>query len=95
MAKLHDIIIRPLVTEKTARAEADNNVYTFEVGINANKVQIADAVQRLFGVKVETVRTQIVRGKIKRFGRFSGKRNNWKKASVQLAEGDILNFFEN
>ena len=95
MAELHDIIIRPLVTEKTARAEADNNVYTFEVGINADKVQIADAVQRLFGVKVETVRTQIVRGKIKRFGRFSGKRNNWKKASVQLAEGDILNFFEN
>ena len=95
MAELHDIIIRPLVTEKTARAEADNNVYTFEVGINANKVQIADAVQRLFGVKVETVRTQIVRGKIKRFGRFSGKRNNWKKSSVQLAEGDFLNFFEN
>ena len=68
MAELHDIIIRPLVTEKTARAEAENNVYTFEVGIDSNKVQIADAVQRLFGVKVETVRTQSVRGKIKRFG---------------------------
>ena len=95
MAELHDIIIRPLVTEKTARAEAENNVYTFEVGMSSNKVQIADAVQRLFGVKVEAVRTQIVRGKYKRFGRFSGKRSNWKKASVQLADGDFLNFFEN
>ena len=95
MADLHDIIIRPLVTEKTARAEAENNIYTFEVGIDSNKVQIADAVQRLFGVKVEAVRTQIVRGKVKRFGRFSGKRSNWKKASVQLADGDFLNFFEN
>jgi large subunit ribosomal protein L23 len=95
MAELHDILLRPLVTEKTARAEADNNVYTFEVGINSNKVQIADAVQRLFGVKVESVRTQIVRGKNKRFGKYTGKRSNWKKASVKLAEGDLLNFFEN
>jgi large subunit ribosomal protein L23 len=95
MAELHDILLRPLVTEKTARAEADNNVYTFEVGIHSNKIQIADAVQRLFGVTVESVRTQIVRGKNKRFGKFSGKRNNWKKASVKLAEGDLLNFFEN
>lgn len=95
MAELHDILLRPLVTEKSARAEADNNVYTFEVGITANKVQIADAVQRLFGVKVESVRTQIVRGKYKRFGKFNGKRSNWKKASVKLAEGDLLNFFEN
>jgi len=95
MAELHDIILRPLVTEKTARAEAENNVYTFEVGMDSNKVQIADAVQRLFGVKVESVRTQIMRGKFKRFGRFSGKRSNWKKASVRLADGDFLNFFEN
>ena len=95
MAELHDILLRPLVTEKTARAEADDNVYTFEVGMNSNKIQIADAVQRLFGVTVESVRTQIVRGKYKRFGKLAGKRNNWKKASVKLAEGDLLNFFEN
>jgi large subunit ribosomal protein L23 len=70
------------------------NTYLFEVGLEANKLQIKDAVERYFGVEVSDVRTLIVRGKSKRFGRHTGKRSNWKKAYVKLAEGHSLNFFE-
>ncbi|MAY82028.1 MAG: 50S ribosomal protein L23 [Deltaproteobacteria bacterium] len=94
MAELHDVLIRPILTEKTTRLEAGENVYTFEVGVAANKHQIKEAVQSVFGVNVEDVRTMVVRGKSKRFGRYYGKRSNWKKAFVRLSDGDSLNFFE-
>jgi len=94
VAQLHDILIRPLVTEKSANLSASENVYTFEVGLSSNKIEIKRAIQEVFGVRVESVRTLVVRGKARRFGRFSGKRSNWKKAYVCLAAGDSLNFLE-
>jgi len=94
MAELHDIILRPIVTEKTARLEATDNVFTFQVGTSANKLQIKDAVQRLFGVEVIDVRTVNVRGKTKRHGRYMGRRSDWKKAYVTLSQGDNIQLFE-
>jgi large subunit ribosomal protein L23 len=93
MAELHDILLRPIVTEKSSRLQATENTYVFEVGETANKHEIKDAVEKVFGVHVTDVRTIRVRGKSKRFGRFSGKRSNWKKAFVKLADGDSLNFY--
>lgn len=94
MAELHDILIRPIVTEKSATQQVAENTYVFEVGMKANKIEIKHAIERAFGVNVEDVRTVTVRGKSKRFGRFFGKRPNWKKAYVRLASGDLLNFLE-
>lgn len=87
------IIKRPLLTEKgTAMGEDDNKVL-FEVALEANKIQIRQAVERIYGVKVSSVHTQRVRGKIKRLRYSSGKRSNWKKAIVTLAEGSEIDFF--
>jgi len=94
MAELHDILIRPIFSEKTTALQSGGNTYTFEVRESANKLEIKRAVQTLFDVEVETVRTTIMRGKTKRFGRYFGKRSNWKKAYVRLAEGHALNFFD-
>ena len=94
MAELHDILVRPIVTEKSARLAMAENVYVFEVGHDVNKIQIKRAVETFFDVSVEKVRTLIVRGKIKRFGRHTGKRSNWKKAYVRLSQEDSLPFFE-
>jgi large subunit ribosomal protein L23 len=94
MAELHDVLIRPILTEKTTQLESADNVYTFEVGEGSNKHQIKAAVESVFGVTVEDVRTAVVRGKSKRFGKYYGKRSNWKKAYVKLSEGDSLNFYE-
>ena len=94
MAELHDVLIRPILTEKTTGLEEAGNVYAFEVGVGSNKHEIKTAIESVFGVSVEDVRTAVVRGKSKRFGRFYGTRSNWKKAYVKLAEGDSLNFYE-
>lgn len=94
MAELHDILIRPIITEKSSILTAAENTYVFEVGPRANKIQIKQAVEEVFGVSVTDVRTVNVRGKSKRFGRFYGKRPNWKKAYVRLSAGDELNFLE-
>ena len=94
MNELRDILKRPIITEKSAGMMATTNTYVFEVSERANKLQIKNAVEQYFGVKVTDVRTLIVRGKSRRFGRFVGKRSNWKKAYVKLAEGDSLNFYE-
>jgi large subunit ribosomal protein L23 len=101
------IIKRPLLTEKGTRLretggqpftpEEGSEVETkvlFEVAKDANKVEIRDAVERLFKVTVLDVRTQIVRGKLKRIGRFAGRRPHWKKAIVTLKAGDSIEFFE-
>jgi len=93
MRRIDDVIIRPLLTEKASAATELANTYAFEVGKAATKIEIKEAVQSLFGVRVNKVRTLVVRGKMKRFGRYFGKRANWKKAFVTVAEGDDLNFY--
>ena len=94
MNELRDVLIRPLITEKTSLLAASDNVYVFVVGDGANKIQIKNAVEQVFGVRVADVRTLRVRGKEKRFGRHMSKRGNWKKAYVRLVDGHRLNFFE-
>ena len=94
MAELHEVLIRPIVTEKSMVQSEVDDTYVFEVGLGANKIQIRQAVEQVFGVRVQSVRTLIVRGKNKRFGRYYGKRSNWKKAYVKLVEGNTLDFFE-
>ena len=88
------VIKYPIITEKSSRLQADGQ-YVFAVDPAANKLQIRLAVQNLKkGVEVLSVRTQIVRGKIKRVGAKSGKRTNWKKAVVRLKAGQVLDIFE-
>lgn len=88
-----EIIKRPLLTEKgTAMGEAGNKVL-FEVELHSNKIEIRKAVEKIYNVKVTAVHTQVVRGKVKRMGRNVGKRTNWKRAVVTLAEGSAIDFF--
>lgn len=94
MKEVHQIIRRPLVTEKSTQQKEANNQYAFEVHPRANKIEIQSAVERLFKVKVSQVRTCSVMGKVKRLGRKYGKRPDWKKAIVTLKEGDRIEFFE-
>lgn len=92
--KHQDIIKRPIaLTEKAARLREENKV-VFEVAATANKIQIRQAVEALFSVKVTEVNTLIQRGKMKRLGRDLAKRRNWKKAVVTLREGDDIQFFD-
>lgn len=85
----NQIIRRPLVTEKsTLLRESGANVIAFEVAPTANKIEVKRAVEELFKVKVEEVRLFNVRGKIKRMGRWAGKRRDWRKAYVRLKEGE-------
>jgi len=94
MKEAHQIIRRPLVTEKSTQQKEASNQYAFEVHPKANKIEIQSAVERLFKVKVSQVRTSTVMGKVKRLGRRYGKRPDWKKAIVTLKEGDRIDFFE-
>jgi large subunit ribosomal protein L23 len=87
-----DVLVRPIVTEKSTTSLGDDT-YAFEVAPVATKPQVAEAVSRFYGVAVVGVRTVVVRGKTKRFGRHYGKRKNWKKAYVKLSPGDAINFF--
>ena len=90
----YEMIRRPVVTEKATIQKETSNQVTFEVDKNANRVQIQAAVENLFKVKVENVRTLHVKGKVKRRGRIVGKRKDWKKAIVKLAPGERIEFFE-
>jgi large subunit ribosomal protein L23 len=103
----HHVIKRPLLTEKGTRlkdfggapagtfSEEDLQPQVlFEVALDANKIEIKQAIEALFSVKVVDVHTQIMRGKDKRIGRFMGRRPNWKKAIVTLAAGNKIEFFE-
>ena len=107
MRSAQQIIKRPLLTEKSARlretggavfAPVEGETYAqkvvFEVARDANKIEIRRAVEQLFKVTVSEVRTLVVRGKVKRVGRFSGQRPSWKKAFVTLKPGDNIEFFE-
>ncbi|TYO95730.1 LSU ribosomal protein L23P [Geothermobacter ehrlichii] len=93
MKPVHQILKRPLITEKTSMIREGGNVVAFEVARDANKIEIKQAVEKVFDVKVETVNTVLVAGKVKRFGRNIGKRSNWKKAYVTLAEGSEIDLF--
>ena len=92
---LEDIIKRPLMlTEKGNVLRETQNQFLFEVDRRANKIQIREAVEKLFNVKVTDVRTLIVRGHMRRMGRGYAKKKNWKKAIVSLKDGDTIEFFE-
>jgi large subunit ribosomal protein L23 len=95
MKDLSKVIQRPLITERCTDLREKFNQYFFQVNPDANKHEIKQAIEMFFGVKVNTVRTMNMQGKIKRMGRFSGKRANWKKAIVTLAEGDTIDIFDN
>ena len=88
--KLTSVIRRPLVTEKTTILREDGRTLVFQVSKDANKIDIKRAVEQLLGSKVEDVRTSLAHGKMKRQGRFVGRRSDWKKAYVRLREGEKL-----
>ena len=90
----NQIIRRPLVTEKSTIEREQQNIVTFAVHPDANKHEIRRAVEELFSVKVLDVRTNRVRGKSKRVGKFVGDKPSWKKARVRLRSGDSIEFFE-
>jgi large subunit ribosomal protein L23 len=85
---IYEIVRRPLVTEKGVEKKDSERTLCFEVAIKANKTQVKSAVEKLFKVKVEEVRTAIFDGKLRRRGRFAGYRSDWKKAYVKLKEGE-------
>jgi large subunit ribosomal protein L23 len=91
---VNDVIVRPLVTEKSHDQLDRLGAYTFVVNKDANKIQIAQAVEKHFNVKVTDVRTMRYAGKAKRMGRHAGRRPAWKKAVVTLAPGDSIELFE-
>ena len=92
---LTDVIRRPLITEKTSILREDGKTIVFHVAAGANKIDIKRAVEHLLGAKVASVRTSISHGKVKRQGRYSGRRPDWKKAFVVLKKGEkMVEFFE-
>ena len=88
------VLVRPLMTEKSMQQKEVTNTVTFEVAVDANKVEIRQAVETLFKVRVEKVRTSRQLGKVRRVGRHQGRRPDWKNAYVTLAEGSRIDFFE-
>jgi large subunit ribosomal protein L23 len=94
MRNIHEVIVRPVITEKSTEQLDRNHAYTFVVDKSANKFEIAQAVETLFNVKVDSVRTMQYRGKERRVGRHVGRRAAWKKAVVKLREGDTIEIFE-
>jgi large subunit ribosomal protein L23 len=101
MSQPHEVIIRPVVSEKSTRQTEESNTYTFKVAVHANKLEIAKAVEKLFDVTVTDVRTMNYAGKARRplMGRLAkkpglGRRAAFKKAVVTLAEGDHIELYE-
>lgn len=94
MSTLYQVLRRPLVTEKTNGLRELKNDYVFEVASDANKIEIRQAVERLFGVQVKSVRTAVVRGKFRRTKKGVGQKPNWKKAIVTLDAGQTIELFE-
>ena len=88
--RLTDVIRRPLITEKTTILREDGRTIVFEVAVDANKVEIRRAIEQLLGSKVASIRTSIAHGKVKRQGRYSGRRPDWKKAYVRLRDGEKM-----
>ncbi len=91
----YQIILRPVITEKSTQLKDANREICFEVARDANKIEIKKAVEHLFKAKVATVRTQTKSGKVRRVGRNAGKTKDWKKAYVKLREGEkMIEYFE-
>ncbi len=90
MSELYAIIKRPIVTEKGVTKKDDERTLCFEVAVDANKTQIRNAIQLLFKIKVEDVRTTTTAGKLRRRGKYAGYRSDWKKAYVKLKAGQKM-----
>ena len=90
----YDVVLRPIITEKSSLAKETNNQYAFEVARDANKIEISKAVERLFKVTVVSVRVMNMEGKARRLGKHSGKRSDWRKAIVKISPKDKISFFE-
>lgn len=93
MKPLHEIIRKPLITEKANLLNEAGNIVAFEVSRTANKIEIKRAIEQAFNVKVKAVNTMQNRGKVKRVGYSIGQRSNWKKAYVTLEEGQTIDFY--
>jgi large subunit ribosomal protein L23 len=89
-----EIVIRPIMTEKSMRQKEEHNTVTFQVRPDANKIEIRSAIEAIFNVKVADVRTASFQGKLKRMGRYQGRRPDWKKAIVTLAPGHKIELVE-
>ncbi len=93
--RIQEVIRRPLITEKSTELRDERDIVAFEVDIRANKIEVKRAVEAQFKVKVAEVRTARMHGKVRRQGRYVGRRPDWKKAYVRLAEGEKpIEFFE-
>ena len=90
----YDIVLRPIITEKSSLLKDNANQYVFEVQRDANRIEIKKAVEKLFKVKVLSVRISIMDGKTRKLGRFSGKRPDWKKAIIKVSLKDKITIFE-
>ena len=96
MSTIYDVIKRPIITEKGLALKENDRTLCFEVADSASKQQIQEAVEQLFRVKVQQVRTMVVPGKMRRRGRYTGYRSDWKKAYVTLREGEkMIEYGEN
>ena len=93
MAHITDVLKKPVLTEKSMTLQAEENKYTFDVDVNANKIEIRQAVEAMFDVKVESVNVINVRPKSKRVGKYEGKTNRRRKAIVKIAEGSEISYF--
>ncbi len=94
MKSPYEIIVGPVITEKTTAQKDESNKVTFRVIRSATKAQVKVAVQKIFDVEVEKVQTINMKGKVKRMGRFVGSKPDWKKAIVTLSPGDSIEYFE-
>ncbi|HNQ63868.1 MAG TPA: 50S ribosomal protein L23 [Syntrophorhabdaceae bacterium] len=90
----YDIVLRPIITEKSSLVKESANHYVFEVHRDVNKIEIKKAIEKLFKVKVISVKTSVIDGKTRRVGKFSGKKPDWKKAVVKLSPKDKITIFE-
>jgi len=90
MSRAHEVLRLPVITEKSTHLKENQRTMTFKVARDANKNEIKEAVERIFKVKVESVRTANFHGKLRRQGRFAGRRPDWKKAYVTLREGEKM-----
>ena len=93
MAHITDVLKKPVLTEKSMTLQAEETKYPFDVDVNANKIEIRQAVEAMFDVKVESVNVINVRPKSKRVGKYEGKTNRRRKAIVKLAEGSEIGYF--
>ena len=93
MAHITDVLKKPVFTEKSMTLQAEEKKYTFDVDVNANKIEIRQAVEAMFDVKVESVNVINVKPKSKRVGKYEGKTTRRRKAIVKLAEGSEISYF--